>query len=242
MAGTIANVSRLCKFCILPRDRDSPLIGQGQAYYCTTAARTGVKVYIMPTYSIEKYLLYLDVYRITFLTGVPTLLVQLSKHPIARSFNLKSIESVVTGSAPLDPRIGRLVEHTHLRPGVQVKQGWGMTETTCSATGFAPDDIDDGKSIGWLNPNVSAKIVPVNQDFRSSDEIPYTVGEIWVSGPNIMKGYYKRFKETAEAIVHEDGRRWLRTGDVGYADSRGYFYIVDRMKVCTFHIHTVYSH
>lgn len=208
-------------------------VPQGQAYYCTTAARMGVKVFIMPRYSIEKYLLYLDIYRITFLTGVPTLMVQLSKHPSASSYNLKAIESVVTGSAPLNPEIGRLVEEVHLRPGVQVKQGWGMTETTCSATGFAQDDDDDGRSIGWLNPNVSAKVVPSSEhDFQSSHEIPYTIGEIWVAGPNIMRGYYRRPEETAKALVHDpDGTVWLRTGDVGYVDNRGYFYIVDRMKV-----------
>lgn len=192
----------------------------------------GVKVYIMMEYSIQKYLLYLDTYRITFLTGVPTLMVQLSKHPMANSYNLKSIESVVTGSAPLNPDIGRLVEKTLLRPGVQVKQGWGMTETTCSATGFAQDDEDDGRSIGWLNPNISAKIVPSDDHEVYDQSIPHTVGEIWVSGPNIMMGYYKRPRETAETLVHDkDGKCWLRTGDVGYADSRGCFYIVDRMKV-----------
>lgn len=197
-----------------------------------TAARTGVKVFIMMEYTIQRYLLFLDIYRITFLTGVPTLMVALSKHPQAKSFNLKSIESVVTGSAPLNPEIGRLVEKTHLRSGVQVKQGWGMTETTCSATGFAQDDEDDGRSIGWLNPNVSAKIVPMPEHgFEQTPEIPYVVGEIWVSGPNMMKGYYKKPKETSETIVYEDGLRWLRTGDIGYTDSRGCFYIVDRMKV-----------
>ncbi|KAH0842472.1 4-coumarate--CoA ligase-like 7 [Fonsecaea pedrosoi] len=205
----------------------------GQMYYCVTAARMGVKVFIMMQYSIERYLLFLDIYRITFLTGVPTLMVALSKHPNATAYNLKAIESVVTGSAPLNPEIGRLVEKTHLRSGVQVKQGWGLTETTCSATGFAQDDEDDGRSIGWLNPNVSAKIVPVPEHgFEQSTEIPYTVGEIWIAGPNVMKGYYKRPRETMETIVYDDdGTRWLKTGDVGYIDNRGCLYIVDRLKV-----------
>ncbi|KIW26349.1 uncharacterized protein PV07_09449 [Cladophialophora immunda] len=203
----------------------------GQMYYCVTAARLGVKVFIMMKYSIERYLLFLDIYRINFLTGVPTLMVALSKHPNARSYNLKSIESVVTGSAPLNPELGRLVEKTHLRPGVRVKQGWGLTETTCSASGFAQDDDDDGRSVGWLNPNVSAKIVPVPEDgFEQPEEMPYTVGEIWISGPNVMKGYYKKPRETMEIIVHEDGTRWLKTGDVGYIDNRGCIYIVDRLK------------
>lgn len=192
----------------------------------------GVKVFIMMRYTIEKYLLFLDTYRITFLTGVPTLMVALSKHPNAKLYNLKAIESVVTGSAPLSPEIGRLVEKTHLRRGVQVKQGWGLTETTCSATGFAQDDEDDGSSIGWLNPNMSAKIVPVSEyGFEQTSEIPYTVGEIWIAGPNIMMGYYKRPRETTDTIVYEDGKRWMKTGDVGYVDTRGCLYIVDRLKV-----------
>lgn len=186
----------------------------------------------MPKYNLHKYLLYLDIYRITFLTGVPTLMVSLAKHPLASSFNLKAVESVVTGSAPLNPGIGKLVQETYLRPGVQVKQGWGLTETTCSATGFAQDDEDDGRSIGWLNPNMRAKIAPVPEYGVENDkEIPYTVGEIWISGPNIMKGYYKRTRETASSIVIEGRDRWFRTGDIGYVDRRGYFYIVDRMKV-----------
>ncbi|KAH7012841.1 hypothetical protein EDB80DRAFT_761785 [Ilyonectria destructans] len=203
----------------------------GQAYYCTTAAVSGCKVFIMPKYNLHKYLLYLDIYGITFLTGVPTLMVSLAKHPLAASFNLKAIESVVTGSAPLNPEIGKLVQETYLRPGVQVKQGWGLTETTCSATGFAQDDEDDGRSIGWLNPNMRAKIIPVPEYGVDNDkEIPYTVGEIWISGPNIMKGYYKRIQQTASSIVIEGRDRWFRTGDIGYVDRQGHFYIVDRMK------------
>jgi 4-coumarate--CoA ligase len=205
---------------------------QGQAYYAVTAARSGVKVFIMSKYDPWKYLLYLDIYRITFLTGVPALLVTLSKHPESKNFNLHAIESVVTGSAPLGPKIGKVVADSLLRPGVLVKQGWGLTECTCSATGFAQDDFDDGRSIGWLNPNVSARIVPVlDQDFGRASGIQHVIGEIWISGPNVMKGYYKRPDETADAVVQAEGRRWLRTGDIGYADDRGCFYIIDRLKV-----------
>ncbi|KAM5347464.1 hypothetical protein ACJ41O_010469 [Fusarium nematophilum] len=203
----------------------------GQTYYCTTAAITGCKVFIMPKYSLERYLLYLDIYRITFLTGVPTLLVSLSKYPAASSFNLKAVESVLTGSAPLNPDIGKTVQEAYLRPGIQVKQGWGLTETTCSATGFAQDDEDDGRSIGWLNPNMRARIVPMPEySFDTSREFPHTIGEIWISGPNVMKGYYKRPQETRSVIIVEGSDRWFRTGDLGYVDQRGRLYIVDRMK------------
>ena len=203
----------------------------GQAYYCMSAAVSGTKVFIMPAYEINLYLTYLDIYRITFLTGVPTLMTSLAK--IApEGLKLNAIESVVTGSAPLDPAVGRMVEQKLLKEGVNVKQGWGMTECTCSATGFAPDDVDDGRSIGWINPNVSCKIVPVEgKEFGVESKIPHTIGEIWISGPNVMMGYYKKQEATNDTIVHEDGMRWLRTGDIGYVDDRGCIYIIDRLKV-----------
>lgn len=112
-----------------------------------------------------------------------------------------------------------------------------MTECTCSVAGFAPDDEDDGSSVGVLNPNCWAKIVPVeNRDFKSgpgsAESDGEVVGELWVSGPNVMKGYYRKPEATSETIVYEDDVRWLRTGDVAYIDKRERIYIVDRLKVC----------
>lgn len=196
------------------------------------AARIGAKVFIMPKYNVNQFLHFLDIYRITFMTAVPVIMTTLTKQKHPDIYNLKAIESVVTGSAPLSPDIGEMVEQLYLRPDVKVKQGYGMTESTCSVAGFAPDDEDDGRSVGWLNANCKAKIVKVeDRDFSASAPPGVTAGEIWVSGPNIMKGYYKKPKETAESIVYEDGHRWLRTGDVGYVDQRGCIYIVDRLKV-----------
>lgn len=197
----------------------------------------------MPKFTIDQYLLYLDIYRITTMATVPTIMVMLSKHPHPERYNLHAIESAVCGSAPLNPDIGKLVEKMYFRPGVHVRQGWGMTETTCAVAGFAPGDMDvDGRSVGWLNPNCRAKIVPAEDgesgSLSGSDSTAEggegeTVGELWVSKPNVMKGYYKKPKETADTIVYdEDGNRWLRTGDIAYIDKRGRIYIVDRLKVC----------
>ncbi|OQU98056.1 hypothetical protein CLAIMM_03889 [Cladophialophora immunda] len=205
----------------------------GQTYYAINAALLGAKVYIMTKFSLAKYMQYLDIYRITFMTGVPAVIAMLCKQGecVAGKYNLKAIEQVTTGSAPLEPLLGRRLQELYLRPDVQVKQGWGMTETTCSATGFSPDDEDDGRSIGWLNPNCSAKIVTLEEQDFPPLPTGKAVGELWVSGPNIMKGYWENPKATSETIVEdEDGKRWLRTGDIAYADGRGCFYIVDRLK------------
>jgi 4-coumarate--CoA ligase len=189
----------------------------------------------MKAFSLDRYLLFMDIYRITYMTSVPTLMVMLSKEPTASSYNFRSVEQVVTGSAPLGKDIGSLIQKRYLRPEVRVKQGWGMTECTCSATAFAADDEDDGGSVGWLNANVSAKIVPVEgRDFdNQAGDVKKIVGEIWISGPNIMKGYFNKPKETANTIVNDGAKRWLRTGDIGYFDERGCLYIVDRLKVRT---------
>ncbi|PVH74830.1 acetyl-CoA synthetase-like protein [Cadophora sp. DSE1049] len=202
----------------------------GQNYFCINAARIGAKVFVMKSFAIDKYLLFMDIYRITYMASVPTIMVMLSKDPTATAYNFRNVEQVVTGSAPLGKDIGDIIEQRLLRPGVQVKQGWGMTECTCSATGFAPDDVDDGSSVGWLNANVSARIVPVGgREFNSDAANGKVVGELWISGPNVMKGYYKE-EQTKETIVYVDGKRWLRTGDVGFFDEFERLHIVDRMK------------
>lgn len=205
---------------------------QGQAYFCLTAAALGAKVFVMKAFSIQKYLLYMDIYRITFMATVPAILATMAKQANPSIYNLRAIETVTSGSAPLNQDIGRIIEKLYLRPGVSVKQGWGMTETTCSVTGFAPDDEDDGRSIGWLNPNCAARIETIpDRDFSGVTPAGVDVGEIWVAGPNIVKCYFKNPKATAETIVEVDGVRWLRTGDIGYIDDRGCIYIVDRLKV-----------
>jgi acyl-CoA synthetase (AMP-forming)/AMP-acid ligase II len=205
----------------------------GQTYYTMLAPRIGAKIFIMEKFDPVQFLAYIDMYRITFINIVPAILRTLVKIPRPDRFNLKSVVMVGSGASPLDTAVARQFERLFLHPHVQIKQGWGMTETTCNVTGFAPDDVDDGRSIGWLNPGCAAIIVPVpDRDFSSLErEHQTSVGEIWVAGPNIMKGYWKNERATEDTIVEQDGYRWLRTGDVGFFDKRKCLYIVDRVKV-----------
>ena len=100
-----------------------------------------------------------------------------------------------------------------------------MTEATCSVLGWDPNHHSTSASVGELNANCSARVV--------SDSAPYTDvapgerGELWVRGPNIMKGYWRNPKATAETLT-PDG--WLKTGDVCFMDSHNRFHIVDRKK------------
>lgn len=196
------------------------------------APRIGAKVYIMGKFNAADFLTFIDIYRVTFINVVPTILRALVNVRNSDRFNLKSLLMVGSGAAPLDTSTAHAFERKFLKAGVQVKQGWGMTETTCNVTGFAPDDDDDGRSIGWLNPGCKGWIVETpGRDFSHTHQHESTaVGEIWVSGPNIMKGYWKNPNATNEVIVMERGHRWLRTGDIGYFDNRGCLFIVDRIK------------
>jgi acyl-CoA synthetase (AMP-forming)/AMP-acid ligase II len=185
----------------------------------------------MRAFDVQKYLLYMDIYRITFMASVPAIMATLAKQSNAHQYNLRSVEQVTSGSAPLSADLGKIIQKMYLRPETSVKQGWGMTETTCSISGFSPDEEDDGRSIGYLNPNCTALIEPVpDRDFSGVAPAGTSVGEIWVAGPNVMKEYYKKPAATEETIVYADGHRWLRTGDIGYAEADGRLYIVDRLK------------
>lgn len=196
------------------------------------AVRIGAKVFVMPKYELLEYMKYVDIYRITFMQIVPTIIASMTKLAHPERFNFKAIETVVSGSAPLNLEIAELFSRMYLRPGVNVKQGLGMTESTCSLLGFAADDRDDGRSVGWLHANCRGKIVPVEgRDFSHAAPAGTTSGELWVAGPNVMKGYYMKDEETANSIVDENGHRWLRTGDIAYVDNRGCFYVIDRLKV-----------
>lgn len=96
---------------------------------------------------------------------------------------------------------------------------------TCSAIGWDPNKHSDSYSVGEPNPNVEVRLVdPSNlRDVAQGEQ-----GEFWIRCPNVMKGYWKNEKATRETLT-EDG--WLRTGDVGRADTDGNFFVVDRMKV-----------
>jgi long-chain acyl-CoA synthetase len=107
---------------------------------------------------------------------------------------------------------------------MKLKSGWGMTETCSPGTGHPSEGPDKPGSIGLMLPGIEMDVVSLDDPAKV---MPIgEVGEIRIRGPNVTKGYWNRPKETAEAFV---GDRFL-TGDIGYMDSDGYFYLVDRKK------------
>lgn len=101
-----------------------------------------------------------------------------------------------------------------------------MTEVTCAATTFHPAKRCDSFSVGELLANMQAKIVL--DDEGKVEAKQGERGEVWIKGPNVMRGYWNKPDATKQTIT-SDG--WLKTGDVAYIDEHGDFFIVDRKKV-----------
>ncbi len=176
----------------------------------------------MPRFDLEQFLQIVQRYGLTHLYLVPPIVLALSKHPLVDNYDLSSVKLINSGAAPLDEDIQKACAQ---RIGCLVTQGYGMTETSL-ATHVTPDDPAKIKlgSVGPTIPNMESKIVDI---VTSSELGPNQKGEIWVRGPNIMQGYLNNLEETARTI---DNDGWLHTGDIGYADEDGYFYVVDRVK------------
>jgi long-chain acyl-CoA synthetase len=159
--------------------------------------------------------------RATSFPGVPTMWIALANDPSLESRDLSSLAYAGSGGAPLPVEVAKLFERkTRLR----LKSGWGMTETCSPGTGHPPQGPDKPGSIGLMLPGVEMDVVSL--DDSRTPLPPGEVGEIRIRGPNVTKGYWNRPQETAEAFA---GDRFL-TGDIGYMDSDGYFYLVDRKK------------
>ncbi|KAH0835260.1 4-coumarate--CoA ligase-like 7 [Fonsecaea pedrosoi] len=204
-----------------------------QTLYVACALQQRIPVYIMTKFDLLEVLNNVQRFRITDLALVPPIAVALVKHPATRNFDLSSISAVTSGAAPLSRDICRRLEKI-LNGRVNVKQGWGMTD---SLLGWDPTRYSDSSGVGELNPNCEARIVQVVVKLNGTEDfVPVTqrgpdyTGELWVRGPNVMKGYWRNPSATANAFVEDREGRWLRTGDVAYIDHTGCFFIVDRIK------------
>ena len=159
--------------------------------------------------------------RATVFPGVPTMWIAIAADPSLETRDLTSLVSAGSGGAPLPVEVARLFE---AKTGLKLKSGWGMTETCSPGTAHPAVGPDKPGSIGLMMPGVELDIVSLGDP---SQVLPTgQSGEIRIKGPNVTKGYWNRAQESADSFV---GEHFL-TGDIGYMDDDGYFYIVDRKK------------
>ena len=181
----------------------------------------GATVVTLPRFDLEQFLQTFEKYGVTYANLVPPIILALAKHPLVDKYNLAKLRHIASGAAPLSTDLARAAS---ARLHCVVNQGYGLTETSpVSHYGVDPALGLEG-SVGPAIPNTESKVV----DVATGAELgPNQEGEVCIRGPQVMKGYLNRPDATA-AMIDRNG--WLHTGDIGYADEQGNFYIVDRLK------------
>ncbi len=162
----------------------------------------------------------------TILHCVPALYAGIANHSKVKDFDLSSLKVCASGAAPLPPELAKLFESV---AGGTLFEGYGLTETSPLTHGNPPSRVTRKfGSIGMPISNTYATIVDI--ETGSKELAQGEVGEIALSGPQVMKGYYNKPKETAEVFRKFGGKRYFLTGDIGSMDEEGFFAISDRKK------------
>ncbi len=191
----------------------------------TTVLLLGLKhgniISLHQRFDVDAVMRDIEVKRATGFPGVPTMWIAIAALPDLEKRDLSSLAYVGSGGAPLPVEVAKILAS---RTGLSLRSGWGMTETCSPGTANPSEGPDKPASIGLPLPSIELDIVSLDDPKRV---LPVgEVGEIRIKGPNVTKGYWNKPKETAEAFV---GDKFL-TGDIGYVDDDGYYYIVDRKK------------
>jgi long-chain acyl-CoA synthetase len=186
-------------------------------------ARAAELVLVPNPRPIENVMRIMQHERCTIYPGVPAMYIGIVNHPKIAEFNLRSIKACISGSAPLPMHIQEKFEKL---TGGNLVEGYGLTEaapvTHCNPLG--PGARKKEGSIGIPFPDVDARIVSLETGL---DLPPGETGELYLRGPQVMKGYWQRDAETRQTV---DADGWLHTGDIARMDEDGYFYLVDRKK------------
>jgi len=182
--------------------------------------RAGATVVTMPRFDLAGFLEVVQGHRATSTVVAPPVILALASHPLVDRYDLSSLRFLGCGGAPLGADVEQRCAD---RLGCLVTQGFGMTEGSATFA-IAPLDAPRPGSVGRLLPGTEARIVDPE---RGTDLGPGRTGELWLRGPQVMRGYRHNPEATA-ATVDRDG--WLHTGDLCYVDADGYLFVVDRLK------------
>jgi len=175
---------------------------------------------ILPKFDIKDVLKTIEKQKITLFPGAPTMYVALINDSSIKDHDLSSIKACLSGAAPLPLEVQQKFEEL---TGGKLVEGYGLTETSPVAIATPIWGKRKTGSIGIPWPDTEVAVI--SAETGEPADIG-EVGEIAVRGPQVMKGYWNRPEETAKVFKDD----WFLTGDMGYMDDEGYFYIVDRKK------------
>jgi long-chain acyl-CoA synthetase len=195
--------------------------GFGMSVCMNAALLSGSSAILVPRYNPGELLKIIHRQRPTLFSGVPTMYIGLINHPDLRRYDLSSLRGCFVGAAPLPPEVKKKFEEL---TGSRLMEGYGLTEAVTAKCANPYRGVNKTGSVGVPFPDTVMRIVDVETGERELP--PGEVGEIVLKSPDLMLGYYEMPAETAAAIRNG----WLYTGDIGYMDEDGYFYIVERKK------------
>jgi long-chain acyl-CoA synthetase len=194
-----------------------------------TNTASGGKLVMMHHFDAGQALALIESERLTTFGGVPTVVMQILDNPDFAKFDTSSVKSIAYGGAPAPPELVRRIQTMY--PGGQPGNGYGLTETSAAVClNGGPDYLAKPDSCGPAVPTAELAIVP--EDFDGDEPTPDlpsgpdVVGELWIKGPNVVRGYWKKPEETAKSFT----KGWLHSGDVARIDEEGFVFIVDRAK------------
>ncbi|ELT90966.1 hypothetical protein CAPTEDRAFT_109724, partial [Capitella teleta] len=182
----------------------------------------GNRLINLPRFEETLFLETIQKYKVNQLPVVPPTILFLATHPMVPEYDLSSVKSVSCGGAPLSEEVmGRFTRRLRVP---SPRQAYGMTEMTLGCMKIPLQERSRPASVGILVPNMEVLVV----DLKTGASLgSHQRGELWIRGPIVMKGYLNNPKATHSAI---DANGWLHTGDIGFYDDDGYFYVVDRIK------------
>jgi long-chain acyl-CoA synthetase len=186
-----------------------------------SSIRLGNLISLHQRFDVEAVMRDIEVKRATMFPGVPTMWIAIAALPDLDKRDFSSLVSAGSGGAPLPVEVAKIVER---KTNMKLKSGWGMTETCSPGTAHSAEGPDKPGSIGLMLPGIEMDVVALDDPHKV---LPTgEIGEVRIKGPNVTRGYWNRPKESADAYA--DGR--FLTGDIGYVDADGYFFLVDRKK------------
>ncbi|MFZ5818096.1 MAG: long-chain-fatty-acid--CoA ligase [Bacillota bacterium] len=185
----------------------------------------GAELILLPKFELPEVMETIKATRPTSFPGVPTMYVAVNSFPNAEAYGVGSIQVCNSGGAAMPVEVMKTFES---RFGASISEGYGLSEASPVTHSNPVAGLKKPGSIGIPFPDTTCRVVDLETGTR--DVAPGEMGEIIIRGPQIMKGYWNKPEETANALRVLDGETWLYTGDIGTMDEDGYFYITDRKK------------